>query len=157
MGIGRAQLNNLQTNGYLQRLPTYDSNFRATCSSLEVKHRLAKPLWIVHYPIFVSQGDGRWPDTVVDLPISKRWSQFSRITDNGAATRSVQVHYAGAQASYVYCVTENNNDKESWVKLDGREAAHQREWGSYRKKFYNYYPANIELGGRKPDPILRRR
>ena len=148
VGMGYYQLRGLQAcTGLLSGVPAFDSDFRSSAPDCP-QAPFGEAIVVMYYQIFVGQGDGGWPDPV-NLPINKLWSQFSSIFDNGSATRSVQIQYSGALASYVYCATENNNAEQNWVTLDNEQVAHQYAWGPYRRKSDNRYPASIELDGIK--------
>jgi len=147
VGMGWKELLDLQSKGYLSGIPAYDSNFR-NATSIRVKHKLDKPVWVIYYPVFVG-GRDEWRDWGVGLPMNERWCQFASIFDNGTAMRSVRLKYHDAVASYTYCSVFNNNGEQSWVKLDGEEVLRQHNWGLQVKKIYNRYPESIELGGVK--------
>ena len=138
----------MQSKGHISGVPTADAYDLRAVASIHVKHKLAKPVSVIYYPIFVVRGN-EYGDWGVNFPMNALWSQFGSVFDNGTATRSVSLSYQGAVASYTYAVVNNNNSEQSWIKLDGTEILHQYNWGVQVKKMYNRYPASVDLGAVK--------
>jgi hypothetical protein len=147
VGMAFGEFCSLSGKGYLSGLASSDSDFR-NGASIAVKHKLAKPVWIVYYAIFAARGD-EFRDYGVGLPMNAMWCPFATIYDNGTATRSADVAYQGQLGCYTYASLQNNNSEQSWIVLDGIETLHQIDWGVQIKKYYNTYPRSVGLGGIK--------
>ena len=104
----------LLTKGFITKLPSDLLVFRNS-TMLSIKHRFPKDLFVLYYPILiVARDNGSW----VGAKFHDRWCQFQNVSDNGAATRSFELSYYGANASYVYASTQNNNGENCWVKFN---------------------------------------